>query len=128
MDKSLENKKIGLVLEGGGMRGMYTAGVLDAFMLEGIEADGVIGVSAGAICGCSYLSKQIGRTIRYNIKYAGDKRYASFKSLKETGDIFNVDFCYEQLPKKLNVFDYDTFRERSQKIPFYVTCTTDRNL
>ncbi len=114
---------IGLVLEGGGMRGMYTAGVLDAFMLEGIEADGVIGVSAGAICGCSYLSKQIGRTIRYNIKYAGDKRYASFKSLKETGDIFNVDFCYEQLPKKLNVFDYDTFRERSQKIPFYVTCT-----
>ena len=119
----MENSKVGLVLEGGGMRGMYTAGVLDAFMLEGIEANGVIGVSAGAICGCSYISRQIGRTIRYNIKYAGDKRYASFKSLRETGDIFNVDFCYEQLPKKLNVFDYETFRERSKNIPFYVTCT-----
>lgn len=123
MDSISEKKKIGLVLEGGGMRGMYTAGVLDAFMLEGIEVDGVIGVSAGAVCGCSYISKQIGRTIRYNVKYAGDKRYASFESLRKTGDIFNVDFCYEQLPKKLNVFDYDTFRERSKEIPFYVTCT-----
>lgn len=122
MNNSLTNK-IGLVLEGGGMRGMYTAGVLDTFMLEGIEVDGVIGVSAGAVCGCSYISKQIGRTIRYNVKYAGDKRYASFESLRKTGDIFNVDFCYEQLPKKLNVFDYDTFRERSKEIPFYVTCT-----
>ena len=123
MDNISEKKKIGLVLEGGGMRGMYTAGVLDAFMLFGIETDGVIGVSAGAICGCSYISKQVGRTIRYNIKYAGDKRYASFESLRKTGDIFNVDFCYDELPKRLNVFDYDTFRERSKKIPFYVTCT-----
>lgn len=123
MDNISEKKKIGLVLEGGGMRGMYTAGVLDAFMLEGIEADGVIGVSAGAICGCSFISRQIGRTIRYNVKYAGDKRYASFESLRKTGDIFNVDFCYDELPKRLNVFDYDTFKERSKKIPFYVTCT-----
>lgn len=123
MDIISEKKKIGLVLEGGGMRGMYTAGVLDAFMLNDIEVDGVIGVSAGAVCGCSFISGQIGRTIRYNIKYAGDKRYASIESLRKTGDIFNKEFCYERLPKELNVFDYETFRKKSKEVPFYVTCT-----
>ncbi|MBQ2425164.1 MAG: patatin-like phospholipase family protein, partial [Lachnospiraceae bacterium] len=65
-------KKVGLVLEGGAMRGMYTAGILDVFMEQGITIDRVIGVSAGAICGCSYISGQVGRTVRYNKKYCTD--------------------------------------------------------
>ena len=78
---SLQKKKTGLVLEGGAMRGMYTAGVLDVFMDNGITFDGVIGTSMGAITGCSYASGQKGRTIRYNKKYCKDKRYMSFYSL-----------------------------------------------
>ena len=71
----MSNKKVGLVLEGGAMRGMFTAGVLDVLMENGIEFDGAIGVSAGAVFGCNYKSKQIGRVIRYNTKYCNDKRY-----------------------------------------------------
>lgn len=116
-------EKVGLVLEGGGMRGMYTAGVLDVFLQENIWVDGVIGVSAGAIHGCSYLSEQPGRSVRYNLKYINDKRYMSLKSLIQTGDIFNVSFCYDRIPNELSKFDYDTFKMNAQKIPFYVTCT-----
>ena len=83
--------KTGLVLEGGGVRGIYTAGVLDVFLDEGIEFDGVIGVSAGAIHGCSYLSKQKGRSIRYFKKYCSDPRFMSFKSWLKTGDIVGVE-------------------------------------
>ena len=78
--------KTGLVLEGGAMRGMFTAGVLDVLMENGITVDGAIGVSAGAVFGCNYKSHQIGRTIRYNTQYCNDKRYASFKNLLRTGD------------------------------------------
>ena len=80
-------KKVGLVLEGGAMRGMYTAGVLDVFLDNNIKIDGIIGVSAGAIVGINYFSKQRGRTIRYNKKYVKDKRYISFSSLIKTGNI-----------------------------------------
>lgn len=120
---SKERKKVGLVLEGGGMRGMYTAGVLDVFLQENIWPDGVIGVSAGAIHGCSYLSEQLGRSVRYNLKYIHDKRYVSLKSWITTGDIFNVKFCYDTIPNELNVFDYDTFKKNAERIPFYVTCS-----
>lgn len=122
-DLNQEKDKIGLVLEGGGMRGMYTAGVLDVFLQEGIWPDGIIGVSAGAIHGCSYLSEQLGRSVRYNLKYIKDKRYVSLRSLITTGDIFNVDFCYDAIPNQLNKFDYDTFKKNAEKIPFYVTCS-----
>ena len=113
--------KCGLVLEGGAMRGMFTAGVLDVFMENGIEFDGVIGVSAGATFGCNFISKQIGRTIRYNKKYCRDKRYCSFHSLITTGDLYGVDFCYNKLPNELDPFDNDAFRK--SKIDFYIVAT-----
>lgn len=119
----MDNKGIGLVLEGGGMRGMYTAAVLDVFLQQGIDLQAVVGVSAGAIHGCNYISKQIGRGVRYNLKYIQDKRYMSFRSLVKTGDLFNKEFCYETIPNELNKFDYETFKERAKDIPFYVTCT-----
>ena len=119
----MENKGIGLVLEGGGMRGMYTAAVLDVFLQQGIDVQGVVGVSAGAIHGTNYISKQIGRGVRYNLKFIHDKRYMSFRSLIKTGDLFNKEFCYETIPNELNRFDYETFKKRAKEIPFYVTCT-----
>lgn len=111
----------GLVLEGGGMRGMFTAGVLDVMMEDGIFFDGVIGVSAGAAFGCNYKSNQIGRSIRYNIKYCKDKRYCSVYSLVRTGDIFGAQFCYHELPERLDKFDYTAFS--NNPTAFYVVCT-----
>ncbi|MBQ8803851.1 MAG: patatin family protein [Tyzzerella sp.] len=113
--------KTGLVLEGGGMRGIYTAGVLDAFLENNIEFDGVIGVSAGAIHGCSFVSRQKGRSIRYYKKYCKDPRFMSFRSLILTGDFVGADFCYHELPEKLDIYDYDTFNKSNTK--FYVPCT-----
>ena len=77
----------GLIMEGGAMRGMYTAGIIDVLMENGIVFDGSIGVSAGACFGINYKSNQIGRSIRYNIKYCNDKRYCSVRSLIKTGDM-----------------------------------------
>ena len=113
--------KTGLVLEGGGVRGIYTAGVLDVFMEQGIGFDGVIGVSAGAIHGCSYLSGQKGRSIRYYSQYCNDPRFMSFQSLLKTGDFVGVDFCYHELPEKLDVYDNEAFKRCG--VPFYVVCT-----
>ena len=86
--------RLGLVLEGGAMRGMYTAGVTDVFMENKIEFDGAVGVSAGAVFGCNYESRQIGRTIRYNTKYCCDPRYVGMRSFFRTGDLYNADFDY----------------------------------
>lgn len=113
--------KKGLVLEGGGVRGIYTAGVLDVFMENAIEFDGVIGVSAGAIHGCSYLSRQKGRSIRYYEKYVNDPRFMGFKSYFKTGDIVGVDFCYHELPDKLDPYDHKSFLEN--KTEFYAVGT-----
>ncbi len=110
-----------LVLEGGAKRGIYTAGVLDVFLENGIITDGVIGVSAGAIHGCSYVSKQIGRSIRYNVKYNDDYRFMSFKSFLKTGNVVDTNFAYYELPEKLDLFDHKTFEENNTK--FYATCT-----
>lgn len=113
--------KKGLVLEGGGMRGIYTAGVLDVFLDNDLNFDGVIGVSAGAIHGCSYLSKQRGRNIRYYKKYCRDKRFMSFRNLILTGDFAGEQFCYHDLPEKLDVYDFETFNKSDAE--FYVTCS-----
>lgn len=110
--------KTGLVLEGGGVRGIYTAGVLDVFMENGITFDGVIGTSAGAIHAVSYLSGQKGRSIRYYKNYCRDYRFMSFKSFLLTGDIVGVDFCYHELPDKLDVFDNVAFMQNPT--PLYV--------
>ncbi|MBE6576823.1 MAG: methylated-DNA--[protein]-cysteine S-methyltransferase [Ruminococcaceae bacterium] len=115
--------KIGLVLEGGGMRGIYTAGVLDVFMKYGLTFDGIIGVSAGVIHGCSFLSGQRGRSIRYYKKYCSDPRFMSVRSLLTTGNMVGVDFCYHELPDKLDVFDHDTFFKNIENTAFYATCT-----
>lgn len=113
--------KKGMVLEGGGMRGMYTAGVLDVFMEEGITVDGAVGVSAGAIIGCSYKSGQRGRSLRYNMKYCQDQRYFGMKSLLKTGDLFNVEFCYHEIPERLDPFDEEAYRKNPME--FYAVCT-----
>lgn len=111
----------GLVLEGGAMRGLFTAGVLDVMMENGIWADGVIGVSAGAVFGCNYKSGQIGRVIRYNTRFCRNWRYCSLRSLLLTGDLFGARFCYETLPEKLDLYDYDAYT--ANPLPFYVVCT-----
>lgn len=117
----MSGEKTGLVLEGGGMRGIYTAGVLDVFMDKGISFDGVIGVSAGAIHGCSYVSGQRGRNIRYYKKYCNDKRFISFRNFILTGSIVGEQFCYHDVPEKLDIFDYKAFLESSME--FYVGCS-----
>ena len=113
--------KKGLILEGGAMRGMYTAGVLDIFMENDITVDGAIGVSAGAAFGCNLKSKQIGRTIRYNTKYCRDPRYVGLRSLIKTGDIYGADFCYNQIPNRLDIFDVETYQKNP--MDFYVVTT-----
>lgn len=101
--------KIGLVLEGGGMRGIYTVGVLDAFTKYNFMPDYLIGVSAGASNGVSYISRQKGRALRTNIDYIGDKRYLSLSNYLKTGSLFGMDFLYEEIPQKLDPFDYNSF-------------------
>lgn len=111
----------GLIMEGGAMRGMFTAGVIDVMMEQGIEVDGAIGVSAGAAFGCNYKSKQIGRVIRYNTRFSQDKRYGGFLVLLREGNFYSKKFCYEEVPLKYDVFDYDTFERNPMK--FYVVAT-----
>ena len=103
------------------MRGLFTAGVLDVLMESGVKFDGLVGVSAGACFGCNYKSGQIGRVIRYNKRFARDPRYCSLGSLVRTGDLFNADFCYRELPLTLDVFDGDAFR--SNPMEFHVVAT-----
>lgn len=115
------NMKTGLVLEGGAMRGMFTAGVTDVMMENGMDFDGAIGVSAGAAFGCNYKSKQPGRVIRYNTKFCNDPRFCSFRSLIKTGDMFGADFCYHELPEKHDIFDNETYKNNPME--FHVVCT-----
>ena len=113
--------KTGLIMEGGAMRGMFTAGVLDVLMENGLVADGAIGVSAGAVFGCNYKSHQIGRVIRYNTEYCNDKRYASFKNLVKTGNLYSEQFCYHEVPEKLDPFNEAAFA--ASPMDFFVVCT-----
>lgn len=113
--------KVGLVLEGGAMRGMYTAGVLDVFLDNNIKVDGIIGVSAGALFGVNYCSKQKGRALRYNKKYVGNKNYMSLYSLFKTGNIVNKQFAFYDVPLKYDIFDTEEFKK--SKTDFYATVT-----
>ena len=118
----MENtRKQGLVLEGGAMRGLFTAGVMDVLMENGIVFDGIVGVSAGAAFGCNYKSGQIGRVLRYNSTYCQDWRYCSFRSLIKTGDLYGADFCYHELPEQLDLFDDEAFQKNAAD--FYAVCT-----
>ena len=113
--------KKGLVMEGGAMRGMFTAGVTDVLMEHQIEFDGAVGVSAGAVFGCNFKSKQPGRVIRYNAAYCSSPQYAGLGSFLKTGDLFGEQFCYHDVPEHLDPFNYDTYRENPME--FYVVAT-----
>ena len=113
--------KKGLVLEGGAMRGLFTAGIIDVMMEAGVEPDGLIGVSAGAAFGCNYKSRQPGRAIRYNTRFAKDARYSGLKSLLTTGDYFNAQFGYHIVPYQYDIFDVETFEQNPME--FIVVCT-----
>ncbi|UZD16265.1 patatin-like phospholipase family protein [Gallibacterium anatis] len=113
--------KVGLVLEGGAMRGLYTAGILDVFLEQDIHVDGIVGVSAGVLFGVNYPSKQKGRALRYNLKYLNDKRYMGLHSLITTGNIVNKDFAFYDLPINIDRFDEKAFIDSG--IDFYATLT-----
>ena len=113
--------KKGLILEGGAMRGLFTAGVMDVLMENGVEFDGAIGVSAGAAFGVNYKSKQIGRVLRYNTRFCRDSRYCGLRTLLKTGNIYSTEFCYEEVPLVHDLFDFDTFEKNPME--FYVVAT-----
>lgn len=117
----MNEKKVGLVLEGGSMRGMFTAGVLDIFMDEDIKIDGVLGVSAGALFGPNYFSKQRGRVLRYNKRFCKDRRYMSVWSFLLTGNIVNKQFAFYDVTSKLDIFDNETFLKNNTG--YHVTAT-----
>ena len=116
--------KVGLVLEGGAMRGLYTCGVLDVFLDNNIEVDCLIGVSAGALFGINYCSKQKGRVLRYQKKYVKEKNYMGVKTLLKTGNIINKELAYYDIPRKYDVFDEETFSKSKTKFYAVVTNVT----
>lgn len=111
----------GLVLEGGAMRGLFSAGVMDVMMEHDIVPDGIIGVSAGACFGCNYVSGQHGRALRYNQLMARDSRFCGLKSLITSGDVYNAEFAYHTLPNEIDIFDNERFM--ASPIDFHVVCT-----
>lgn len=117
--------KNGLVLEGGAMRGLFIAGVIDVLLENNLNFDGAIGVSAGAAFGCNYKSKQSGRVLRYNLKYIKDKRYCSIRSLLKTGNLFNAEFCYHTLPDELDKMNFETYSSNPCK--FYCVVSDIEN-
>lgn len=113
--------KIGLLLEGGAMRGLYTVGALDVLMKNDIKVDGIVGVSAGALFGLNYKSKQPGRALRYNLSYCKEKNYMGWYSFFTTGNIMNKEFCFDKLINELDPVDYDTFNKSEEEFWAVVT-------
>lgn len=113
--------KVGLLLEGGAMRGMYTAGVIDVLLENNIKVDCIMGVSAGALFGVNYKSRQKGRAFRFNLKYIKDKRYMGMYSLITTGNILNQEFCFKDIPDTLDDFNYASFKRTKED--FYAVVT-----
>ena len=103
------------------MRGLFTAGAMDAWMAAGVSFDAIVGVSAGAAFGCNYKSHQPGRALRYNARFARDPRYCSFSSWLRTGDLFGGEFCYHALPDELDPFDRAAYD--ADPTAFYVVAT-----
>ncbi len=101
----------GLVLEGGGFKGIYTSGVLDFFLDKGIDFSSCYGVSAGACTLCSFLSRQRGRAYHVTVDYLEDKNYCSLYSLIKTGDLFGADMCYRKIPEELYPYDYESYEK-----------------
>lgn len=113
--------KNGLVLEGGGLRALFTAGITDVMMEAGITFDGLVGVSAGATFGCNYKSCQPGRALRYNLRFIGDPRYMGWRTFLKDGNLVSAEFSYHILPTELDVFDTATFA--ANPMEFHVVCT-----
>ena len=103
------------------MRGLFTAGIIDVMIEHGVEPDGLIGVSAGAAFGCNYKSRQPGRALRYNKRFARDKRYCSWWSWWKTGDLYNAEFGYHIIPTQYDPFDDKAYEENP--MAFYAVCT-----
>ena len=117
----MSSHRLGIVVEGGGIRGIYAAGVLDVLSDLNLPVKGVIGVSAGAIHGCSFVAGQKGRSIRFYKRFCNDDRFFSFKTLIKTGNIVDTQFCYHDIPYIYAPFDNQAFKDSG--IDFYVTCT-----
>ena len=113
--------KVGLVLEGGSLRGLYSAGVLDIMMDNDINIDCIVGTSAGALFGPNYFSNQRGRAIRYNKRFCKDRRNISMLSFILTGNVVNKNFAYYKITKELDIFDNETFMKSGKEL--YVTAT-----
>ncbi len=111
----------GLVLEGGGLRGQYTAGVLDAFLDASLRFPYLIGVSAGSSIGCSFVSEQRGRNLEIIERFRNDKRYLSWGNFLRTGCLFGMDFIYGEIPHRLVPFDFRTFEMSPTR--FITVCT-----
>ncbi len=111
-----------LCLEGGSLRGLFTAGVLDAFLDSDLYIEYVNGVSAGSMNGMNYVSKQRGRSKRINLKYLHDKRYISFRNMFTSRQIFNFDFLFGDISNKYDPFDWDAFNDKAQR---YEAVATD---
>lgn len=107
--------KVGLVLEGGGMRGLYTAGVLDCFMKNNLYLPYIIGVSAGACNAASYVSKQIGRNKRVNTTYVENPEYLSYRNIFKQKSFFGMDYLFDEIPNKLDIFDFKTFNSAKEE-------------
>ena len=103
------------------MRGLWTAGVTDVMMEHEVWPDGLIGVSAGAAFGCNYKSRQVGRAVRYNMRFAKDSRYSGIRSLLTSGDYFNAQFGYHVVPYEYDIFDTATFEKNP--LEFTIVCT-----
>ena len=103
------------------MRGLFTAGVIDVMMENGIEFDGLVGVSAGSSFGCNYKSRQPGRVLRYNLRFGKDPRYMGLRSLLTTGDLVGAEFAYHTLPLELDIFDIEEFEKNP--MAFHLVCT-----
>ena len=113
--------KVGLVLEGGGMRSLFTMGIVDLMIEEGIKVDGVVGVSAGACFGCNYKSHQPGRALRYNIQMKDEPRYMGWRTFLRTGNLLDPEFAYHTVPMEIDIFDRETFEKDPTE--FHVVCT-----
>lgn len=113
--------KHALIMEGGAMRGLFTCGVMDVLMEEGIVFEGGAGISAGAVFGVNYKSRQAGRPLRYNLAFCKDPRYGTVRSVLKTGDLFDADFCYRAIPDELDIFDRNAFKENPME--FYIGAT-----
>ena len=117
----MELSKGAMCLEGGSLRGLFTAGVLDALLDNEVYIEYVNGVSAGSMNGMNYISRQRGRSKRINLKYLHDKRYISYKNMFKSRQIFNFDFLFDDISNKYDIFDWESFNDKAKKYEVVAT-------